>query len=203
MALAHPEKRWSYADYLALPEDGRRFEVLEGELIDVTPAPSSLHQWVLAELFGRLYQWSQSPEAAGSKVFSAPLDVVLRAESPARVVQPDLLVVRPNALARWTAKGLEGPPDVVIEVASPSTLRRDVLVKRAMYAEHGVRTFWLVRPEERRVEGYEAEQEASHPGPGRFGPARMWESHEDLRSPTLPGFVVPVAALFPGEDFPA
>lgn len=132
-----------YSDYLAAPEDGKRYEILRGDLL-VTPAPSPIHQRVLVHLVRALGEYFD--ERAG-EVFVAPIDLILTSHD---VLQPDLLVVDDPSLI--TDRGIEGAPLLVVEVLSTTTAHRDRGVKARRYAELGIRHYWLVDPDTRPVE---------------------------------------------------
>jgi Uma2 family endonuclease len=144
----------TYEDYVELPDDGRRYEILDGEL-EVSPAPAPLHQRVLRNLSFALHAHTQA-RGLGN-VYFAPVDVIL---APTTVVQPDAIFVASGRDAIVTARGVEGPPDLVVEILSPWSVRRDRVTKAAVYARAGVRHYWLVDPEARIIEIYEAGGEA-------------------------------------------
>lgn len=156
--------RLGYEDYAVLPDDGRRYEVLDGALA-VSPAPRPWHQTVSRRLQFALYS---GLELAGQgQVFNAPIDVIL---SPHDIVQPDLVYLTEAQRELVTDRAIEGPPALLVEILSPSTRRRDVLVKSRIYAEHGVERYWLVDPDIDRVEalvlrgrGFEPEWTSSAP----------------------------------------
>lgn len=135
---------WSRADRDALPEDGHRYEVVDGALV-VTPAPSPAHQIALFGLYRQLY--ASCPRHLW--VLGAPLDVVLDART---VVQPDLLVARRDQL---TPRGLTGPPELAIEILSPSTQVVDRTLKLDRYERAGTRAYWLADPDALTLTGYE------------------------------------------------
>ncbi len=140
------EKRWTYGDYLRL-EDGRRYEIIEGELRDMTPAPSTSHQWCSRNLefllleYVRRYHWGY--------VFYAPIDVILDEQN---VVQPDIVLVRQERLGLIQERGIFGAPDGVVEIISPSSVHYDYLVKKDLYERFGVAEYWIVDPANRSVE---------------------------------------------------
>lgn len=144
----------TYRDYAALPDDGRRHELHDGEL-SVTPAPTPRHQIVIGN-FADVLRAHVRATGAGLVLF-APLDVIL---SPTTVVQPDLVYLDPTRLGQISGRGIEGPPTLVIEVLSPSTAAIDRQTKRRLYARHGVPYFWLVDPEARAVEALVLESQA-------------------------------------------
>jgi Uma2 family endonuclease len=138
----------TYEDYTALPDDGRRYELHEGEL-SVAPAPSPRHQESVVNLVGAL---SVHVKRAGlGKVFVAPIDCIL---SHTTIVQPDLVYVDTSRLDLITSRGIEGPPTLVVEILSPSTAQIDRRRKMALYAKFGVPHYWIVDPDARRIEAY-------------------------------------------------
>jgi Uma2 family endonuclease len=138
----------TYEDYLHLPNDLNRYEILEGEL-SVTPAPSTKHQRVSANLFKLLTR--HIDERNLGKLFYAPIDLIL---DPTAVLQPDLLFVSSARQRIITEKAIEGAPDLVIEILSPATSRTDRVTKAQIYARHGVPAYWIVDPEQQVVEIY-------------------------------------------------
>lgn len=141
--LAEPPGPFRRADYLRLPDEPR-CELLWGHLV-VTPAPVSRHQVVLLALARRLYEFALE---RGHLALFAPMDVTLFDHT---VLQPDLLVVhreRREIVDRW----VDGAPDLVVEVLSPSTGRRDRVLRLALYARAGVFEYWIVDPETQTIE---------------------------------------------------
>src|SRR6266704_1957324 len=123
-----PQGSWTYDDYAALPEDGRRYEIVNGVLI-MAPAPSPGHQGIVGEIFA--YLRIHVKLAGLGRVFTGPLDVEL---GPKNVYQPDVVVVLNAHLDRVAEKRIIGAPDLVVEVASPSTAAFDRLIKYEKYA---------------------------------------------------------------------
>ena len=138
----------TYEDYAALPNDGKRYEILEGVLA-VTPAPSTRHQTASGNLFFLLTQHIREKDLG--KLFHAPIDLIL--ESTA-VLQPDLLFVSKARQNIITDRAIEGAPDLVIEILSPTTRRRDRVTKAQIYARHQVPAYWIVDPERETVDVY-------------------------------------------------
>lgn len=129
-------EEWFTADDLdALPDDGNRYELLDGELL-VTPSPTVRHQNVAGELFLAL-RLALPP---GLRVLMAPMDVRF---GPKRQLQPDLLVLRDEGLE---AVRVESVPLLVVEILSPGTRSRDLVQKRRAYEEEGVVSYWIVDP---------------------------------------------------------
>ena len=131
------------ADHAALPDDPR-CELIHGRFY-VSPSPSPLHQFVVGRIWRLL---DDLAEATGGLALPAPSDVHL---SDHTVAQPDVLYVSPEQ-RRIVQAWIEGAPDLVVEVLSPSTARADRLLKLNLYAEAGVREYWLVDPVARTIE---------------------------------------------------
>ena len=144
----------TYEDYAALPNDGRRYELHEGEL-SVTPAPTPRHQEVLGNLYRILAAFVES-QGLGT-VYIAPIDVILSAPT---VVQPDLVFVAADRFDIVSARGIEGAPAFVAEVISPSSVQTDQHTKRQLYARYGVPFYWIIDPEQRSIEAYRLERDA-------------------------------------------
>ena len=138
----------TYKDYEALPADGRRYELHDGEL-SVTPAPTPRHQEISGNL-NEILRGHVKTRGLG-KVFYSPIDCIL---SDITVVQPDLLYLDPGRLNLVSDRGIEGPPTLVGEILSPTTTAIDRSTKRQLYARHGVPHYWIVDPEARTIEAY-------------------------------------------------
>ncbi len=172
----------TYQDYVLLPDDGKRYEILDGDLY-VTPSPTARHQIVSANLFFAL---SGHVRAEGlGRILAAPLDVVFADDT---IVQPDLLFIsneRLPILRDW----VHGAPDLLIEILSPGTRDRDRTLKRRLYARHGVRELWLVDPEARQVEVYSLD-------PAAETPPRVFAEQDVLNSDVLPTLRLGLASLW-------
>ena len=137
---------YTYRDYCSLPDDGRRYELIDGDLF-VTPSPATFHQTVSRRLQYALMTILENTGIAF--VFDAPCDVIL---SDTTVMQPDLAIVRMDRKEIVAKRGLEGPPDVVVEILSPSTQDRDRHIKRAAYSRFGIGEYWIVDPAHGSIE---------------------------------------------------
>ena len=150
MAVVDP--RYVYEDLLAMPEDGRRRELLEGDLL-VSPSPNRRHQRIVSNLdrmFGRL-------ESQGmGEAYVAPFDVVLDRHT---VFEPDVMFIRRERLHIVTERNVSGAPDLVVEVLSESTRDMDLGPKVRAYGRHGVGEYWVVDPDANTVQVFRREGE--------------------------------------------
>jgi Uma2 family endonuclease len=132
-----------------MPDDGLRRELMEGDVF-VTPAPSTRHQTVSRHL---QYALMTALEETGlASVFDAPVDVIL---SEVDVLEPDLVIVGAAQCHLISERGIEGAPDVCVEIFSPGTRERDRYLKRRVYERYGVKEYWLVDPTCNQMEAFE------------------------------------------------
>jgi Uma2 family endonuclease len=161
MEANRAQHRWTYEEYARLPQpseaQGTRFEVIDGALF-VTPSPSLSHQRVVIRLATLLHGFVQ--EHRLGEVLPGPLDVLF---GEGDYVEPDIVFVRSGRDAILTRRGIEGPPDLIAEVLSPSTSARDRGIKLDRYRLFGVTEYWVVDPDERRVEVWRFAAGASEP----------------------------------------
>jgi Uma2 family endonuclease len=188
LVLRSLEAGWSYERWAQLPNDGNRYEVINGVLY-MTTAPSTFHQWIVrmldrhlgtpAELRGELY------------VLTAPLGLLMPGCDP---VQPDFLLVRRENAGIIADRRVRGVPDLIAEVLSPSNPEQDTEIKRAAYARAGVPEYWIVRPATRDVLiSWQPDQAL-----GTYTQARLVASGALLSAATLPGVSANVDDLFAG-----
>ena len=177
--------KFTLEDYLNFPDDGKRHEIIDGDHY-VTPSPKTRHQIVSMNLT-RAFVLYLDRHPIG-RLFAAPFDVVL---SDLDVVEPDLLYISNERTGILTEAHVRGAPDIVIEILSSGTRRRDEGIKRKLYERVGVREYWLVDPEIdtvkvfRRVEGAFV----------RVAELSV-EANEALTTPLLPSFSAPLAEIF-------
>jgi Uma2 family endonuclease len=143
LVLRSLDASWSYARWEQLPDDGQRYEVINGVLY-MTAAPSSFHQWIVQQLFLALH--AQIVRPGVGVAFLAPIGVLM---PEGDLVQPDGVVVRTEHRAMIADKRIRGVPDLLIEVLSPSTVEMDTKIKRRAYAQAGVPEYWIIRLVER------------------------------------------------------
>jgi Uma2 family endonuclease len=139
----------TYDDYVELPDDGNRYEILDGEL-HVTPAPASRHQIASIELSTILNVFVRANRLG--RVLTAPTDVIF---ADTTIAQPDILFVRAERQSIITERAVEGAPDLLVEILSPGTSRWDRTIKAAVYARYDVSYYWLLDPDLRTIELYE------------------------------------------------
>ncbi len=147
---------WTYNHYAALPDDGQRYQIVEGVLF-MTPAPGIFHQKVAQKLFR--YLAVQIEDAGLGQVFMAPVDVELAANM---VVQPDVIVILNASSDKITPSRIVGAPDLVIEVSSPSTVGFDRREKQDAYARAGIPEYWIADPIAHTIEVFFLESGAYH-----------------------------------------
>lgn len=174
--------KFTYEDYRSTPED-RRYELLDGELV-MAAAPRRAHQRTEMNITLRLGNYVENNELG--EIYPAPFDVVL---SDTDVVQPDLLFVSKERLYIINDDNVRGAPDLVIEILSPSTASIDRNFKRALYARHGVKEFWLVDTDARNI----TVMLLSEQGYKIIG---IYGEGQTLTSPTLEGFTLNLSEIF-------
>jgi Uma2 family endonuclease len=146
-----PSGPLTYEDYVELPDDGKRYEVLDGELF-VSPAPVPRHQRVSRNLHWELMRHVRTHRLG--EVLYGPIDLIL---APTTIAQPDLVFIRTGRESIVTERAIESAPDLVVEILSPSTSRKDRTTKASLYARFGIEHYWIVDPDERTFEAYELE----------------------------------------------
>jgi Uma2 family endonuclease len=173
----------TYDDYVHLPNDGRRYEILEGELF-VSPSPVTKHQRISRNLLAILHQHTYQHKLG--EVFSAPTDVVL---SRTNVVQPDLLFVSNDRKKIITEKNIQGGPDLMVEILSETSEEQDRVAKKQIYARHGVKEYWLIDPDTETLEVYKLDTKTR-----AFQHTATYQSDEE---PTLfPELKIKLSALW-------
>jgi len=176
----------TYDDFLLFPDDGKRHELIDGEHY-VTPSPNLRHQRISGNIHLLIGHWLESHPIG--QLYYAPLDVVFSTHD---VVEPDLLYMS-NARANevLTAANVKGVPELVIEIGSPSTRKRDETIKRRLYERSGVSEYWFVDPDADVIRVYTREGST-------LGSARELsrEAGDVLTTPLLPGLDVPLSRVF-------
>jgi Uma2 family endonuclease len=168
-----PQRHLTYDDYARFPDDGRRWELIDGEAYMV-PGPDREHQDVTGRLYRRIADFLDL--AGGGRVFIAPFDVVFSEDD---VFQPDVIFICDEDMRVLTPKNVQGVPTWLIEVVSDPV--RDKRVKRDKYIAYGVREYWALDPELRNVEVHRPDEEAFIvSAPGRLSPHVLQDLTLDL-----------------------
>ncbi|THF72869.1 Uma2 family endonuclease [Cohnella fermenti] len=177
------EGQVTYEMYAEMPDDGQRYEVIDGVLEMMPPGVTTTHQVIARELLMLLAGSCRSDYI----VLFAPLDVIL---TRTNVLQPDVLMVHRSRSAIVTNRGIEGVPDLVVEILSPSTRKRDKVVKSKVYAKHGVPEYWMIDPLTKTLEQYGLTDGGYYELENEFG------GEDVVASDKLPCVSFPVSKLF-------
>ena len=181
MVYAEAAAKLTYEDYTNIPGD-ERYELIDGELILVS-SPNEMHQRVSKRL---LWLFRDVEESGLGWVYDAPFDVIL---SDTDVVQPDLMFISKERADIITPANVQGAPNLVVEVLSPSTAQRDWTQKRDLYAKYGVRELWLVAPDAKLVWVMALTD-------GEYAISGVYKDGQTLISPTLAGLTIDLGYVF-------
>lgn len=179
---------YSYADYLTWPED-ERWELINGVPYNMTPAPTPKHQEILGEIFRQLANWLQGNKC---KVYMAPFDVRLVGSETIdslidKVVQPDITVVCDTQ--KIDERGCLGIPDMIVEILSPSTFKKDLGIKLALYESSGVQEYWVVHPLDETVMVFRLQN-------GQYGKPKVYSVPDVIPVGIFEDFVIPLESVF-------
>lgn len=181
-----PGVKLTYDDFVQFPDDGLRHELIDGEHY-VTPSPNTKHQTVSLNLTVLIGSWLEQHPIG--RLFHAPFDVVF---SMFDVVEPDLLYLsNERAAEALTTLHVRGVPELVIEIGSPGTRKRDETVKRRLYERTGVSEYWVIDPELDAIRVYRREGD----GFGRVDELSASASGV-LTTSLLPGLEIPLSRVF-------
>ncbi len=178
------QARLTYQDYFDLPESDDRYELIDGELY-MAPTPIPEHQIFLFYLTKVIEEFVTKHELG--RVIISPQDVILSEDI---VLQPDMMFVSNERMhiIRW-GQYVQGAPDLVVEVLSPSTSRHDRTLKRERYAKFGVREYWIADIRAKTIE-------VNVLGDGNFTVAGLFGEGEPIESPLLPGLKIDISDVF-------
>ncbi len=188
---------YTYADVLAWSEH-ERWEILEGVPYSMSPAPTIRHQ----EVVGALYRiFANYMQGKACRVFISPLDVLLTMgqesdEQIQTVVQPDVFVVCDKS--KLDKRRCKGAPDLIIEVLSPATVRKDRREKFLLYEKHGVKEYWLVEPDSKLITAFILKE-------GQYGRPNIYSDEEGMKTSIFADLTVNLAEVFAdieGEEDP-
>ena len=177
---ARPITRHEYAQ---IPFGAPNYQLIEGDLV-MAPSPGSFHQDIVLNL-AAIFRDHLRAHPVG-KIYVAPLDTYL---SDLNVYQPDLLFIRKENLSIIEEHGVEGAPDLAIEILSKTTSKYDLGIKRTVYARTGVEELWIVDPTKRTLALYRLAENADTP-------AATYRARQKFASTLLPGLTIELAAVF-------
>jgi len=173
----------TYDDYLTLPNDGKKYEIIEGELT-MSPSPTTDHQEISIRLTNAIFSYVDKHKLG--KVYPAPIDVVL---SITDIVQPDIVFISSERTDIITKKNIIAAPDLVIEILSESTETLDRVTKKNLYERYGVREYWIVDPSAKIIEQHILENKA-------FRFIGKFESGQSIDVSTIEGLTVKLKDVF-------
>ncbi len=177
------DERLNYGDYCGLPEDGHRYEIIGGDLFN-SPAPFVQHQEILRSIGDVL-----SPYCSQRKhglLLYAPADVIF---SEHDIVQPDILWISDARMKIVTKRNIQGAPDLVVEIVSIYTKRKDAVLKRKLYGRYGVKEYWLVDPDQKCLDVFRRHGRA-------LRHAASFGRRDSYTSPLFPGLQIELRKFF-------
>lgn len=178
-----PSKIMTLEEFLQLEETTHPCELINGELI-MSPVPSPNHQ----EVSGLLYVlFFNAARATGGKVYFSPIGLFVNQRN---YFEPDILYVSPKKLSLITQRGVEGPPDLVVEILSPFNSRTDRVIKKNTYLEFGVDEYWIVDPFHKNITVYTQSS-------GQNAPSHIFAGKDRVSSPNLATLAFDVDTIFP------
>lgn len=188
VAISNDRLHYTYKDYLTWPEN-ERWELIDGVPLNMTPAPSTEHQRLVLEL---AFILKLGLEDSNCTVYIAPFDVRLpfndnTDEETVNVVQPDIVVICDRS--KIDTKGCKGAPDLVIEITSPSTFRKDLTDKYLLYEKSGVKEYWIVYPENKAMAIYTLEDK-------KFGLPQVFTAEDTINVNLFSGLIVDLSKVF-------
>lgn len=186
---------FTYADYKNWPDD-ERWEIIDGEAYEMSPAPGRTHQKMVGEIFSQLHNFLEDRPC---EVYSGPFDIFLPAtdeseDETSTIVQPDISIICDES--KLSEKGCTGAPDIVIEVVSPYGRSRDQVKKLHTYEKNGVREYWIVHSIDKLMWRYARTSAA--PG-AEYGRPEIFENNGKPKSDILPGFELDLMKVFGPE----
>lgn len=187
MGIPKEKEKYSYKDYMSWPEN-ERWELINGEVYSMSPAPNRIHQKISGNLFYQIYDYLYGKSC---EVYEAPFDVKLTPDeedqSPT-ILQPDIIVCCDNN--KFTDQGLTGAPDLIIEIVSPSTGMIDRKLKYDLYEKYGVKEYWIVEPVEKVIEIFSRNEK------GLFDKREVYGEKDIVKVNTLPGLEIDLQRVF-------
>jgi Uma2 family endonuclease len=184
--MATQTKLLTYDDYRTLPNDGKQYEIIEGELL-MSPPPTYLHQVISRNLFKVLDQYVSKNKLG--EILYAPFDVVL---SMRNVVQPDLMYISSERLDIIAENNVVEAPDLVVEILSEATAGIDRIRKKMLYEKYAANEYWIVDPTKRAIEQFILREQALELN-GTF------DASQSFLSSAIRGFTMPAGKMFPSQ----
>jgi Uma2 family endonuclease len=178
---------FTYNDLLEMPDDGRHYEILDGELI-VNAAPIPRHQRIAFRLATILDRYVEANHTG--MIYTSPIDVVF---TQRWVMQPDILYIGNNRKSIVTEKNISGAPDLAVEVLSASTRKKDEIIKRRAYENFGVSEYWIIDPELESIKIYRRNDAGRY---DRVAEASTEIDGASINSPLFPDLTIPLAEIF-------
>ncbi len=188
-----------YSDYFTYAQyknwsDDERWELIEGEAYNMSPAPGAEHQRISIELSRQIANYLENKPC---RVFAAPFDIFLPDGDESEdeintIVQPDIVVLCDDK--KLSEKGITGPPDIVIEILSPSSMTRDQITKRDLYEKKGVKEYWIFDPAGKIVWKYSLSN-------GEYGKPGVFDYKGTLSFHVLPELSLNLAKIFGMENY--
>ncbi len=180
---------YSYADYMRFEFD-ERLELIKGQIFRMSPAPSKIHQRILTNILGPIYDTLKGKQC---QVYPAPFDVRLAKKTQDdkevfTVVQPDIVVICDKD--KLDKRGCIGTPDIVVEILSPGNNKKELINKYEVYEEAGVKEYWIVSPSEKTFFKYMLNKD------GKFLPTKLLTVGEEVTTPIMPGFILNLEEVF-------
>ena len=179
------DRKYTYEDYRGWPDD-ERWEIIDGEVFAMVPAPTTKHQRILVRMIAKFNAFFSGHRC---ELFVAPTDVVL---DEYNVVQPDLFVVCDRG--KIMEANIRGAPDLIVEILSPHTRIRDKREKKALYERFGVREYIIIHPEDEMVERFRLVG-------GRYEAPDVFNWDETLTAHAFPEMVIDLWEIF-GKKLP-
>ena len=176
--------QWTYSYYAALPDAGKRYEIIDGVLYMISPSPDELHQ--KASMRIAYYLFSYIELMGKGRIYTAPFDVELSLNV---VVQPDILAVLSENQNNIVHTHIIGAPDLIVEILSPGTASYDRSIKYATYARTGVKEYWIADPYQHSVEVSVLEK-------ATYFSIGVFREQETIKSRIVPYLPIQVRSLF-------
>jgi len=170
LPLKKPEYEFTYGDYYKW-DDGKRWELIYGVAYDMTPAPLRTHQEIAGFIFNQIFNYLDDKKEC--EVYIAPFDVRLPEgdevdDDVPTVVQPDILVVCDKS--KLDRRGMRGAPDLVVEILSEHTAKKDMTVKLDLYERHHVKEYWIVNPDGKNIMVFKLDRSKKYKKPETYFP---------------------------------